>query len=148
MDELRELEEGYDELTEAAEISYKDLKRSDHGSETLGSKKERLNLLERRVEELEKSLVLTNKNFENHKKYVKELLHERIKDQGSPNLEQELKSLKTMVEGVSNVNQEIKTKTPKFLRELESKVDKLEAEITEMKELVETSERSRPVIME
>ncbi len=215
MSGIEELEDEYFNLSKPSDISYMDLVKKPKKTEVTEieerksklkeieerkdqnpiNMRDRFNLLERRVEELEKSLILSNKNFNDYRKITGEKLHDlekyrknsiedvnrlkneidafakrfndkmEIVEKGLGNLdrrkgpsreiEKELSSLKSIVDNLTSINKEIVTKTPQFLRELESKVNDfnkkiktLDQDLKSLKEETEKEYLNRPVIIE
>lgn len=166
VDELKELEMEYYELAKSPVISGFDVvdkpkvetvEKSDFHAFDI---RERVNWLEMRLDDLEKTLVLLNKSFDDYRKFVNERLEEYKKsvDQRLDNLENreripsevrnELSSLRTLVEKSMNVNEEIREKTPIFMRELEGRVNSVNEELRRIKEESKKDHWTRPVILE
>jgi len=165
-DELKELEIEYYELAKSPAISgcevvdkpkVKTVEKSDFHAFDI---RERVNWLEMRLDDLEKTLILLNKNFDDYRRIVNERLKEYKKsvDQRLDSLENheripsevrnELSSLKTLVEKTMNVNEEIREKTPVFMRELEGRVNSVNEELRRIKEETKKDHWTRPVILE
>ena len=168
MDDIEELEKDYYELARSPilsgfevvnekpkveKVKFDDLaKRKDFNPIDV---RERVNWMERRLDEFEKTLTLVNRNFDDYRQTVNERLdrhgktspefksefddfkrivserleklenHERIPEE----VRDELSSLKSLVGKVSVVNKEIKAKIPQMLRELESRVSNFTSRI-------------------
>ncbi len=176
MDEIKELEKDYYELARTPALDYFEVvdenpkvekvklndldKRKDLNPIDI---RERVNWLERRADEFEKTIALVNKNFDDYRQIVNEKLdkmgekaekleqHEKIPTE----VRDELSSLRLLVERVSNVNEELKTKTPQMLRELEgkingfnSKISLFDGELKKVKEETKGDYCTRPIILE
>jgi len=157
-EEMEKLERDYYDLTRASKISSLEFvkisqkNKPKHLNEIVNNPiniKERVNWLERRMDDIEKTLVLINKNIDETKRNLNEKLdkmkhHKEI----PPEIKNELSSLKSLVERTMNVNQEIKTKLPEFLRELEGKVKTIDEEVKKLKEEDKEYYLNRPIILE
>ena len=176
MASIKDLEEEYNRLINSPfsnnfEMIDKEPKIKKVTFEELASKKienpldirERVNWVEMRMDDLEKSLALMNKIFNDHTKASNErfeMLFQKIekieekiqsfmeKSNLHENLNEELSSLKLIVNKVMSVNEEIKTKTPVFLRELEKRVDELDESVKKIKEETRESSFRNPIIIE
>ena len=107
--------------------------------------RERVNWLEIRLQDFEKTIVLINRNLND----LRNDFNERIEkmenlEKISPEVRSELSSLKSLIGKNMSVSEELKTKMPVFLRELEGKVDDIDKKMKN----VEDSYWDRPVILE
>jgi len=107
--------------------------------------RERVNWLEIRLQDFEKTIALINRNLndlrdDSNKRIEKLENREKI----SPEIRSELSSLKSLIGKNMSVSEELKTKMPVFLRELEGKVKNID----EKMKRVEDSYLDRPVILE
>lgn len=117
---------------------------------------ERIHWLESRIHEFERTLALINENLTGHRKRIDERLGKlESRERIPPEVRNELSSLKSLVEKTMNVSEEIKTKTPQMLRELEGKVNNfnekvgfLDSELKKVKEETKKDYWTRPVIIE
>ena len=123
------------------------------------SVRKRLDLLERKSEELERSLVLVNQNLNELRRGIDKKWKEIEELQKEPKVPEEVKnelsSLKSLVKNVSEVNEELKQKTPTMLRNLESKVSSFNEKIGSLDKKIEKIKKEnedlfwdRPVILE
>jgi chromosome segregation ATPase len=183
MDDTKELEVDYYELGKSPKVSeYYVLKKEKEGqkSQTPEVKKvsihelekranhnpldirNRVNFMERRIEEFEKNLALVNSNLDEYRKYVdkkftdinqrmEKLENPEKKEKISEEVKGELDSLKSVVERISTVNEEIKTKIPEMLRDLEKRVNKSSKKLSFIEDEVKKKEKeefNRPIILE
>ncbi|MBD3155782.1 MAG: hypothetical protein GF368_03950 [Candidatus Aenigmarchaeota archaeon] len=174
VEELKELEIDYYELGKSPSLSeheleeenvapkddkikYEDLVKRKNDNPI--SVRERLNLLERKTDDLERSLVLVNKGLNGLRKIVNEKLEDLDHLKKTPKVPEELKSelmsLRSVVKNISQVNEEIKQKTPNMLRKLEDKVNNFNEKIGHLDKKLEKLEEetketywSRPVVLE
>jgi len=100
--------------------------------------KERINWMEMRIDELEKSLSLVNKEFN------EKLRKLESSEKTSEELRNEISSLKSLVEKTMNVNEELKAKVPKFLRDLENKIGSTDDKLGR----IEEEYIDKPIILE
>jgi chromosome segregation ATPase len=173
VEELKELEVDYYELAKSPSlkddedvkqitpkdkrVKFQDLvKRKDDNPISV---RKRLDLLERKTDEFERSLVLLNKNLNEIRRDLEtkwKKIEEIQKNPKTPEeVKNELSSLKSLVEGVSQVNSELKQKTPTMLRELEKKVESFNEKIGSLDKKIEKIKKEnedlfwdRPVILE
>lgn len=157
-DQLKELEKEYYELVRSPIISdikptnpkawavkVKDVKSDSHHPIDI---RERVDWIERRIEDFERTLVLFNKNLDEHRKMVNERLDAIENQNASEKIKNEILSLKTLVEKTMEVNEEIKTKTPVFIRELEDKINNVNEDLKKIKEENKEEHWSKPIILE
>jgi len=144
VEEIEEIEEEYFELAKSPVINIFEPTSKEPESKFTKYQfqpidiKERINLLEMKIDEIEKTLVLLNNNFNERI----EVLENRERAHGE--VINELSSLKSLVEKTVNVNEELKAKMPTYLRELENKVDITNKKLKE----IEEEYAGKPVILE
>ena len=107
--------------------------------------RERVNWLEIRLQDLERTIVLINRNLNDLRHDFDEKIgklgnHEKIPEE----VRNELSSLKSIVERNMSVSEELKTKMPVFLRKLEQKVNEIDEKMKKNEEKYLDS----PVIIE
>ncbi|MEM5793397.1 MAG: hypothetical protein QXY45_03535 [Candidatus Aenigmatarchaeota archaeon] len=126
---------------------------------------ERLNYLEIVVDDIQRSITLLNQTLNSHiektaqdfKLLEREIevlsgkvenIDKRFEDREREKnlLVNELSSLKLVVERVNKINEEIRTKTPVFIRELEKRVDEVSNSLKKMRE--EENTFDKPIVLE
>jgi len=107
--------------------------------------RERVNWLEIRLQDFEKNISLINRNLNDLRDDCNKKI-EKIENRESitPEVRSELSSLKSLIEKNMNVSEELKTKMPVFLRELEGKVNNIDKKMKD----VENSYSDEPIIIE
>ncbi len=107
--------------------------------------RERVNWLEIRLQDFEKTIALINSNLNDLRNdFNKRIGKIENREKISPEVRSELSSLKSLIGKNMSVSEELKTKMPVFLRELEGKVSNIDEDIKKIKKDV----WSRPVILE
>ena len=132
---------------------------------------ERVDWLERRMEDFERTLVLINKNIVEQRQRIDERVDELTQKLSSPQMEyeqeidrrleklenqgsniervkDELSSLNLLVKRTMEINDEIKNKTPQILRDFERKIENLHGELKKVKEDTNKDYWSRPIVLE
>jgi len=155
---MEELEKNYYDLTkpsgfcEIEVVEEKPKIKTEAGRFNSIDIRERVDWLERRVDELEKTIALVNVSM----KEFRGLIQERFdKMENQEKIQEEvigeLSSLKSIIEDTRSVNDEIKEKMPQMLRELENRVNNFHNKVNSLdKEIkkVEEDYITRPVIIE
>lgn len=164
MEEIDDLEQDYYDLGKSPSIlnfeAKRDLadKKNKFVYDFQGNLEERVLHLEEKVREMEKAFSLINENFKELRNYFDAKINSGT-GKIPPNIKEEIETLKSLVEKTNIAKEEIMSKFPNILRELETKIEKnsidlakskeyYETEIKKIKEEINTNSKMDPVIIE